>query len=140
MEITDDVVQDFLDDCPGFDDSSIWSEHTIKRALGKADRETGGSCWGPYGDLTVKQEGMFAFAAHWLMIKKGIDSTAGSGGIAAAVGAVQSKTVGDESVSFAISAPTGGANQSGEALLSSTTPGQEFIRLRNQVSTGVTVH
>lgn len=138
MEITDEVLEAFREECSGFDDSTIWKDPQVKRALAKADRETGGECWGPYGEGTVKQEGMFAFAQHHLMIKRGVAASAQNGGIASAVGAISSKSVGDESVSFAVAAPAS-VNESGEGLLASTTPGQEFIRLRNQVVTGVTV-
>ncbi|CAL9984528.1 virion structural protein [Vibrio phage D81] len=138
MDITDDVVQAFREECSGFDDSTIWKSGTVERALKKADRETGGECWGMYGEGTVKQEGMFAFASHHLMIKRGVNMSVKNGGIASAVGAVTSKSVGDESVSFAVATP-GSLSETGESLLASTTPGQEFIRLRNQVVTGVTV-
>lgn len=137
MEITDDVMQAFREECSGFDDPTIWKEGMVKRALTKADRETGGECWGLYGEGTIKQEAMFAFAQHSLMIKKGVNVSVKKGVIATAIGAVTSKSVGDESVSFAVATPTD-LSQSGEAQLASTTPGQEFIRLRNQVVTGFT--
>lgn len=138
MEITEDVILAFREECSGFDDSTVWKSGQVLRALKKADRETGGVCWGPYGEGTIKQEGMFAFAAHALMIKKGIQSSAQSGGLVPAVGAVTSKSVGDESVSFAV-AGASNVGEMGEALMASTVPGQEFIRLRGQVVTGITV-
>lgn len=138
MEITEDVMQAFREECSGFDDSTIWPDPMVKRALIRADRETGGECWGGYGEATIKQEGMFAFAAHSLMIKKGTQASVRNGGIAPAIGAIASKSVGDESVSFAVATPSD-MSQTGEAQLAATISGQEFIRLRNQVVTGVTV-
>lgn len=139
MDITDEVVQAFLEDYTGFSDSTIWTEKVIIRALIKADRETGGVCWGPYGNYNIKQEGMFAFAAHTLMIRNAENKAIGNGGVAPAVGAVTSRKVGDESVTYASPNTSGEAGNISTAQFIATTPGQEFIRLRNQVATGVTV-
>lgn len=139
MDITDDVVQDFLTDYSGFSDSTVWTEAMIKRALAKADRETGGVCWGPYGDITIKQLGMFAFAAHTLMINNAENKSIGNGGIAPPAALVSSRSVGDESVSYATPVSSGEGGSIGAMQLMSTSVGQEFIRLRNQVVTGVTV-
>lgn len=138
MEITDEVIEAFREECSGFDDTTIWPKGSVQRALAKADRETGGACWGPYGEGTIKQDAMFAFAQHTLMIKKGVSKAANKGGISTAIGAIQSKTVGDESVTYAVASPNN-INDAGTNLLASTTPGQEFIRLRNQVVSGVSI-
>ncbi|WRQ13126.1 head completion adaptor protein [Vibrio phage vB_VpM-pA2SJ1] len=137
MDITSEVIADFRIDKEGFADSTKWPDKKLKRALMKADKETGSSRWGAYSDLSLKQEGMFAYAAHYLTMSKAASTTTARGGVASAVGSVSSKSVGDESISFAV-AGAATVNQMGESWLTATAYGQEFKRLQQRAGTGAT--
>ena len=135
MDITSEVIADFRIDKEGFADSTKWPDKKLKRALIKADKETGSSRWGAYSDCSFKQEGMFAYAAHYLTMSRAASVTTGRGGIASAIGPVSSKSVGDESISFAVSGAAN-VNEMGESWLTATTYGQEFKRLQNRAAKG----
>lgn len=108
------------------------SDPTVEMALCEADAETGGQGWGSYLNecTNFKQRGMFLYTAHYLAstYPTGDESTMSG----ASVSAVQSKSVGDESVTFAVPV----SNNQGDAWLSSTSFGQQFIRLRRRAGMG----
>lgn len=133
MDVTSAVVDAFRTDFEGFADDTVWTDAKVTRALQHADKETGGSGWGAYSDLSTKQLGMFNYAAHYLSIKKSNAKATSAGGTPGSTSQVQSKSVGDESVTYAVNPQS---TVSGDEALKSTDYGQEFIRLRRSVGRG----
>lgn len=133
MEITPAIVAAFRGDFEGFADTAAWPDPKVKRALQIADHETGSGRWGSYDDLSIKQSGMFYFAAHYLTVKKANSAAMSMGGAPASIAPVQSKSVGDESVTYAINTQ---GMAPGDEGLGATSYGQEFIRLRRRVGRG----
>ncbi len=139
MEITPAIIQDFRDAIPAFADVPTWPDDVVEKGLCEGDAETGGSCWGAYDDEchNFKQRGMFYYAAHWLTVmypQGGDNNQSGSGG--GSFGAVSSKTVGDESISYAVNAVDAGSAQ---AWLSSTGWGTQFLMLKRRAGMGARV-
>jgi hypothetical protein len=132
MIISQEIIDLFRDRQRAFDDPLNWSDETIAQALCEGDAETGGKGWGVYDTecQNFKQRGMFNFAAHYLvsMYPNG-DFGKVSGG---AKGVVASKSVGDESVSYARAQ----IMTQGDEWLGSTSFGQMFIRLRRRAGMG----
>ena len=144
MEITPEIIQSFRDAYPYFSDAADWPDNILSKALCEGDVETGGSGWGAYQDdcHNFKQRGMFLYAAHWLTVMyprkfDSGDSTGGESGSGGVVGgAVSSKAVGDESISFAINAVDVGSAQS---WLGSTGWGTQFLMLKRRAGMGARV-
>lgn len=144
MEITPEIIQDFRDEIPYFSDAAEWPDDIVEKALCEGDAETGGSGWGAYSDdcHNFKRRGMFYYAAHWLTLmypqkfqgSQPGNGQSGSGG--GAFGAVSSKTVGDESISYAVNAVDAGSAQS---WLSSTGWGTQFLMLKRRAGMGARV-
>ena len=132
MEITPAIVSAFRVDFDGFADVAAWPDNKVTRALEIADKETGSGRWGEYSDLSIKQRGMFYYTAHHLATSKINGSVTASGGTPSAVSQVQSKSVGDESITYAVNTQKAGL----DGGLDSTAYGQEFIRLRRRVGRG----
>jgi len=113
-------------------DASGWPDSVVEQALCDGDAETGGSGWGVYEDAcgNFKQRGQFAYAAHWLSVT----FPTGISGVTpgASRNAVSSKSVGDESIGYAVATPV----DSGTSWLTSTQFGQQFIRLRRRAGMG----
>ena len=124
-------------DFPEFSDKSKWPDRTIERALEEADTETSGSRWGTFKDdyKNRKRKGLYLFAAHWLTSYYPTGASADSNKMAGATGQVQSKSVGDESVSFAVLAPKS-VGEASTAWLLKTQYGTEFLRIRKRVLMG----
>ncbi len=137
MVITDNIVVDFRTNFPLFGAVASYPDVTLVTALCEGDAETGGKRWGGYTDEchSLKQRGMFLYAAHWLATTypKGAGDSSLQSGIAK--NTVTSKSVGDESVSFG-AATLSDISQAGEGWLASTSWGQQFIRLRKRVGMG----
>jgi len=133
MEISPDVIESFRGVHHAFISESVWPSSVIESHLCDADAETGGSGWGAYEDVcgNFKQRGMFIFAAHSLLSQYPNGACVNQIDVGAKH-PVASKSVGDESVSFAVVAQT----QSGDAWLSSTSYGQQFMRLRRRAGMG----
>ena len=135
MDIDAGVITAFRTDFPGFANVTAWPDNVVGRTLQHADRETGSGRWGGYADLSTKQRGMFLLAAHLLVADKQNNAVSAAGGVPTATARLQSKSVGDESVAFAVnSAPVGLGV--GEEALNATAYGQEFIRIRRRVAAG----
>ena len=134
LTITPEIIASFRLDFEGFADDTVWPSEKLTRILQLADRETGSSRWGGYSDQSIKQRGMFYFAAHTLLIKKKEAAATSSGKGASALNPVQSKSVGDESITYAVSASSNGPT--GNEALQATSYGQEFLRLRRRVGRG----
>ncbi|QXF34276.1 hypothetical protein CE143_14795 [Photorhabdus luminescens] len=131
MEITAQIVTDFREYYPEFSNVEEWSDKSVIQALEEGDSETG-KRWLKYNarPASIKKRGMFAFAAHQLVMRK----RAMNGDVGAAY-AISSKSVGDESTSFAVPSVT-----SDELIINGNLPltsyGLEFLRLRRRAGTG----
>ncbi len=134
MEITTDVVNLFRSRQSAFFDISAWPTPSINEALVEADAETGGSGWGGYdsSDGSFKQRGMFLYAAHFLSANYPTGCSNAAKSNSTTRGIIQSKSVGDESVSFAVATPL----NIGDTWLASTSYGQQFMRLRRRAGMG----
>lgn len=142
MEITDQIISDFREWYDEFSDTTQWSNPAVKKALCKADFQTGSSRWGVYNfeDMcgNFKALGLFAYAAHILSISNAAKMTTQAGQIATAIAPVSSKSVGSESVGFARS--SGGVHATGfDDLLNSTVYGQEYLGYWNSASQGAII-
>lgn len=135
IEITTDIIRDFRLKQPAFSDTGEWPNPVLISALEEADSETGSSRWGQYENRSNKQRGMFFYAAHWLAIsypKKARDNSRVN---ASPSLTVSSKSIGDESVSYAVPAS---ANETA-AWLNTTNYGQQFLKLKKRISVGAMV-
>lgn len=133
MDITSDVIDAFRAAYPEFSDITTWSAGQVLVALQDADNETGPR-WGGYSKpvRSIKQRGMFAYAAHSLAKRKMQAQQMQAGSIPTSGAQVASKSVGDESTSYAVSAPDyEQASADGDLYL--TAYGKEFLRLRSRI-------
>lgn len=133
MDITWDVMDAFRGAYPEFADVAKWSAGQVLIALQDADNETGPR-WGSYTKpvRSIKQRGLFAYAAHTLA-KRAMQVQQMSAGAIPTPGAlVSSKLVGDESTSYAVSAPSY-EEAVGDGDLYLTAYGKEFLRLRSRI-------
>lgn len=123
------IIDDFKTKYPAF---VPLGDDIIQDALCDAESETGGSGWGIYANEcgNFKQRGLFAYAAHVLASTYPSNDPSNVSG--SAVGAVTSKSVGDESVTFSVAQ----TKDSGDAWLTSTSFGQQFVRLRRRAGMG----
>lgn len=136
MEITQSIIDDFLSAYPQFDNDK-YTNTIIVDALCNGDFETGSKKWGPYSiDChNYKRKGMFTYASFYLVAfypsgtsKPASDSKRN----------IQSKSIGDESVSYDTANDTN--NKSADAsFLGSNIFGQQFMRLRRMRTTGFVV-
>ncbi|MCC8385311.1 DUF4054 domain-containing protein [Photorhabdus laumondii subsp. laumondii] len=131
MEVTAQIVTDFREYYPEFGNVDEWPDKSVIQALEEGNSETG-KRWLKYNarPASIKKRGMFAFAAHQLVMRK----RAINGDVGAAY-AISSKSVGDESTSFAVPSVT-----SDELIINGNLPltsyGLEFLRLRRRAGTG----
>lgn len=136
MQITPAIVTDFRTFLNGqFSDEDKWPDDIIIDVLCEADAETGGSGWGAF-ELdcnNFKRRGMYLFAAHWLTFFYGDNPANGVGGIARLN--TQSKSVGDESISYRVASMMDAGNDA----LTYTVYGQQFYRLRRRAGMGARV-
>ncbi|WP_240431504.1 DUF4054 domain-containing protein [Pectobacterium parmentieri] len=132
MEITAQIVVDFRAYYPEFSDETTWPDLGVTTALAEGDAETG-KRWRRYPNgqvVSIKKRGMFAFAAHRLVMRQ-----RSAKGDAGAAYAISGKSVGDESTSFAVPSVTmDDLTINGDLPL--TTYGVEFMRLRRRAGTG----
>lgn len=137
MEITAEIVTAFRTSKKAYQDPGQYPDETVIEALCEGDAETGGAGWGAY-DIAdcqnFKGRGMYLFAAHWLkaLYPKGAECPE----IVTSDPkfAVSSKSVGDESVTFA----TGSLDKLsvGDGWIASTAYGQQWLRLRKRAGMG----
>lgn len=140
MDITAQIITDFRDYYPEFADDTAWTEGFLTRFLCEGDEETG-SRWGSYddGNCSLKKRGMFSYAAHKAVVGKAAATATQAGGIASALSRANSKSVGDESIGYAVSSPESGSAQDQRGDLDGTIYGQEFLRLRIRAGMGAVV-
>ena len=132
VKITPQIVADFRVYYSAFSTLSLWPDDAVIRALEEADAETGPR-WGKYrtAPASIKARGMYAYTAHRLLMWKRAEEEEDAG----ALYAVSSKSVGDESTSFAV--PTVSADDLvRDGDLPMTQHGVEFLRLRRRASAG----
>lgn len=136
-EITAQIVANFRVYYPEFADDTAWTSTALTRYLQDGDQETGSKRWGGYGfdPANLKARGLFAYAAHKAVLGKARQRAVEAGMSPQALSRVNSKTVGDESVGYAVATPDAGqAQQIGD--LDTTMYGQEFLRLRKRAGMG----
>lgn len=117
---------------PAFADTTAWPNARIMLALQVADQETG-SRWGTFkpGVLNLKMRGMFAYAAYWLSADSNMTTAGGIG--ASTPYPASSRSVGDESVSYAVPSSSGVI---GDDIIALSPYGAEFLRLRLRAGMG----
>lgn len=137
MIITPQIVAELREYFPEFADDTRYPDATILRALKISEGETGSRRWGRYryDVLSIKVKGLFLYAAHTLTMDEMRAGSIAGGAIPVSPARVASKSVGDESVSYAISAQST-AEQALYGDLALTVYGMEFIRLRSRVTVG----
>lgn len=132
VDITDEVIADFRRFCPAFSDFNEWPSQVIEQRLIEGDCETGAEAWGLYrpGDgRSTKRSGMFYYAAHQLASFYGESANDPTDIESSARLNIASKSIGDESVSYRISA----IENTSEDYLSTTVYGVNFVRLRRRI-------
>ncbi|MFC0227410.1 DUF4054 domain-containing protein [Serratia aquatilis] len=129
-------MADFRAYYPEFKDTTTWPDPEVTLALEEGDSETG-KRWQGYNDrpASIKKRGMFAFAAHTLVMRRRAQGEDGEGGDAGAAYAISAKSVGDESTSYAVPS-TSMEEQTINGDLPLTRYGVEFLRLRRRAGTG----
>jgi len=122
---------------PAFTDDTKWPDDTVQMALDEAEVETNSERWGVYDDTSTnfRNRGIRHFAAHWLSSFYGSSATDPTSVAYQARQNVSSKSVGDESVSYRITA----MESTGTDWLSTTIYGVVFIRLRTRAGMGAIV-
>ena len=143
LEITPEIIAAFRAKFGGlFADETKWSDDTVTEALCEGDAETGSCRWGVYQDIcsNFKQRGMFYYAAHWLITT--YPSAAGATDPSKpSVGAkytTASKSVGDESIAF-VNSKGNSELAAGDEWLTTTSYGQQYLRLRRRAGMGAVV-
>jgi len=140
MDITADIVSDFRYEMSAFEDDTTWPDSVVYKALCRAEKATGSTRWGSYAyDRatwcgSVKAEGLFNFAAHWLSTTYTTAAGATDPSVIkpSARLNISSKSVGDESVSYRITA----IQETGDDWLSLTDYGVQYYRLRKRIGMG----
>lgn len=127
-----DMIASFRSDMPAFSDDTTWPDDVVKRALYRADTETGSSRWKSYKDdpRNTKRNGMFYFAAHWLSVTYTTATAEDESNINASARLnVAAKSVGDESVTYRV----GEMQDTGDDWLSLTDYGVQYYRMRKNL-------
>ena len=108
MEITADIITQFRAKYFVFSDSTKYPDSIVELALGYADDQTNSEGWGGYENkpTSLKQNGMFAWAGNWLYNAYPDGAQDPNSMIPFSDYAVSSKSVGDESVSYAVDSPS----------------------------------
>lgn len=133
MEITAEIISAFRRYHSGAFCNGSWPDELVRIHLCDGDIETGGCGWGKYEDKcgNFKGRGMFLYAAHSLSLVRPGGITGQSAG-ATPRNVVSAKSVGDESMSFAVPTP----DSASSSWLSSTGYGQQFMMLRRRAGMG----
>ncbi|SEP57491.1 Protein of unknown function [Pseudomonas sp. NFACC02] len=135
VDVTPQIVADFREFYEEFADETKWSDAKITKALNIAKGELGTCRWGLYEPYSFLQRGWFSLTAHYLTWNTATTSATSADGSASTPYAVASKSVRDESVSYAVPA----ANASltvWEAALALTPYGLEYLHLRDRAGMG----
>ena len=135
VDITQELVDSFRSAMRAFSDDTKWPDDIVSQALCEADVETGSTRWGGYKDdcKNFKRRGMFYFAAHWLSSTYGSAGASDPSNISPEARLnVSSKSVGDESIGYRITA----IQTTGDDWLSTTSYGVQYLRLRDRAGAG----
>lgn len=110
-----------------------YSDFILESALCEAEAECGGKRWGVYIDecKNFKRRGIFLYAAHYIVTTYP-DGENMNGSVSSVI---SSKSVGDESTSFAVPV----TDNAGDAWLASSGFGQQWMRLRKRAGMGALV-
>lgn len=135
MEITQVRVNEFRQHMQAFTDIVKWSNDVVMMMLCEADCETGGKRWGVYDNTchNLKRRGMHYYCAH-MLVSQYVQGTAEDPTNIKPDARlnVSSKSVGDESLSFRITAMEATTTD----FLSTTFYGVNFLKLRQRVGMG----
>jgi hypothetical protein len=134
--VTAEMVAEFREFYEEFADPAKWTDAKITKALSIARGEFG-TCghWGLYSPYSFLQRGWFALAAHYLTWNASTTTATGADGSATTPYAVSSKSVRDESVSYAV--PTANASLTAwQAALALTPYGLEYLHLQSRAGMG----
>ena len=132
--ITEEIICDFRRMMPAFSDRNKWPSEVIRQCMIEADCQTGGSGWKSFDitkDSNFKKRGMYNYCGHLLSVTYG--NTGANDPTAVKSEArlnIASKSVGDESVSYRITAMENTADD----FLSTTLYGQMFVTLRRKAT------
>lgn len=137
LDITQQIVDDFRSYYPEFSDTNTWADATLTRYLEEAVQETNANRWGNYqaSPANLRARGMYAYAAHKAALGRMREQALNAGQTPTAAVQANSKTVGDESIGYAVATPDANQMQS-MGDLNTTLYGQEFLRLRTRAGTG----
>ena len=140
VEITPEILAAFRASKPAFSDETKWPDNVITDALCEAFPECGGRGWGNFvvdDCQNFKRRGVFFYAAHWLSItyNTGSGATDPNDIDSAARLNLSSKSVGDESVSYRITA----IQSAEDDFLSLTLYGVQYLRLRRRAAMGARI-
>lgn len=117
---------------PEFSDTDTWPDGAVSRFLDESD----GECGRRWGNGDLRKRGRFAYTAHRLSLWKAAARAVEAGQSPGATGAVTSKSVADESVTYATYSPTSQGESDTAGDFRSTVYGQEFLRLRSRAAAG----
>jgi hypothetical protein len=137
LDNIDSIVTDFRDEQDEFSDVNLYPDKVIKKCLFRSNQEIGAR-WGSFklGDPTsFARQGLFLFASHWLVINYRGSAASSANIKQGAQLNVASKSVGDESVNYRITA----MQDTEDDWLSVTNYGVQFLRLRSMIIGGVSV-
>ncbi len=133
MEISEDIICDFRRFFPPFSDRNNWPSEIIRQQMIEADCITGGLCWGKFNiddDHNLKKRGMYFYTAHLLAYFFGNSANDPTNVEASARLNIASKSVGDEAVSYRITA----MESTIDDAISTTVYGVQFMTLRRRCS------
>ena len=107
MEITSHIIAQFRSRYPYFEGTGDYPDNIVALALGYADDQTNSTGWGAYENipLNLKQNGMFTWTANWLCVTYPEGASQPEKMNPYPDYATSSKSVGDESISYAIDTP-----------------------------------
>ena len=135
IEVTPEIIADFREFYPEFSDTAAWTDAQVTKALYVARGELGACRWGDYKPYSLLQRGWFALAAHYLTWRKATTDATTADGSASTPYAQASKSVRDESVSYAIPAANASLT-TWEAAMALTPYGLEYLHLRDRAGMG----
>lgn len=132
--ITDEIVCDFRRFFPEFSDCNKWPTAIIRQNMIEADCQTGGSGWKSFDitkDSNFKKRGMYYYCGHKLTVTYGNNGANDPTSVKSEARLnIASKSVGDESVTYRITAMENTADD----FLSTTLYGQMFVTLRRRAT------
>lgn len=129
------MIAEFRLRMPAFSDVARYPDEQIRQALCEGIRETSLSRWGRYRNDcgNFRQRGIFYFTAHYIDIFWPNGTADGSNATSGTRLNPASKSVGDESIAYRISA----MQDAGDDWLSTTNYGVMFLRLRRRAAAGM---